>query len=501
MRRLILLLLLLAVAAGCGGGGSLEAPSGAVMALTPTSKEGAPLEIASTSTLQKSVVQLYQLSVKDSTQAGAKGVRDTIFNVTFELSSVPGTATADLASLVTLCDGSAIINTTTEKQTDGAGIYNLCVVFKVGGGLNYTGNLRTLSGSANASTTIKVTSTLPAFAVTPATLTIPAGSRGQFTINGGSPEYSVTSSDAAIPAIPSVVTVTGGTFMVTIPVGTPKGTTVTYTVRDSAAGTPAVATVTVGDSPPPTVLPAAVTVTSGGTVRFTIIGGVPSYTVFSSNPAVIPVPDTVTVSGGTFTATIPANFTAASVDITVRDSIGGTVPVTIKVEPPPTLTIVPASISLNAGLTATFAITGGVPEYTIVSDNSAVVPNPSRVAASGDTFSVAVPSSMLTSTVTLTVIDIIGKTTTASLKITGKSNQTISFDAVPSLIVGGVVTVSATASSGLPVSFRSLTTAICTVNGSQVRGIAAGTCRIAADQAGNASYNAAPRVTQDIIIP
>jgi hypothetical protein len=56
--------------------------------------------------------------------------------------------------------------------------------------------------------------------------------------------------------------------------------------------------------------------------------------------------------------------------------------------------------------------------------------------------------------------------------------------------------VNATASSGLPVSFTSLTPTICTVSGNTVTMITTGTCTIQASQAGNASFNPAPPVAQ-----
>jgi hypothetical protein len=66
--------------------------------------------------------------------------------------------------------------------------------------------------------------------------------------------------------------------------------------------------------------------------------------------------------------------------------------------------------------------------------------------------------------------------------------------------VGGTTTASATATSKLAVSFSSKTASVCTVSGNAVKGVAAGTCTIAADQAGNASYNAAPQVTQNLTV-
>lgn len=82
----------------------------------------------------------------------------------------------------------------------------------------------------------------------------------------------------------------------------------------------------------------------------------------------------------------------------------------------------------------------------------------------------------------------------------GKLNQTVSFGAAPTIAIGGSGSVSATATSGLAVSYSSMTTSICTINGNTVTGIKAGTCTIAANQAGDSKYNAAPEVTQSFAI-
>ena len=79
-------------------------------------------------------------------------------------------------------------------------------------------------------------------------------------------------------------------------------------------------------------------------------------------------------------------------------------------------------------------------------------------------------------------------------------SQTITFGAAPSLVVGGSGVLSASASSGLPVSFSSQTASVCTVNGGTVTGVGAGSCTVAADQSGNANYYAAPEVTQSFAV-
>ncbi|HUI49489.1 MAG TPA: N,N-dimethylformamidase beta subunit family domain-containing protein, partial [Acidimicrobiia bacterium] len=83
----------------------------------------------------------------------------------------------------------------------------------------------------------------------------------------------------------------------------------------------------------------------------------------------------------------------------------------------------------------------------------------------------------------------------------GKSNQTITFGALPNATLAqSPVTVSATASSGLPVTFSSVTAGVCTVAGSTVTLLATGTCTIQADQAGNGTYNPAPAVQQSFTV-
>jgi len=73
---------------------------------------------------------------------------------------------------------------------------------------------------------------------------------------------------------------------------------------------------------------------------------------------------------------------------------------------------------------------------------------------------------------------------------------TISYGSLPSTLgIGNGAGVTTTTNSGLPATLTSLTTSVCTVSGSTVTGVAAGTCIIAANQAGNASYAAALQVT------
>lgn len=84
-----------------------------------------------------------------------------------------------------------------------------------------------------------------------------------------------------------------------------------------------------------------------------------------------------------------------------------------------------------------------------------------------------------------------------AVKSSQKSDQTITFGKLPAHSVTDLpFPLSASASSGLPVSFISNTPSVCTVNGNTVTLIAVGVCSITATQEGNAQINPATPVTQ-----
>jgi len=81
------------------------------------------------------------------------------------------------------------------------------------------------------------------------------------------------------------------------------------------------------------------------------------------------------------------------------------------------------------------------------------------------------------------------------------NTQTITFGTLPNQTYGvAPFTVSATASSNLPVSFASTTQSVCTVSGNSVTIIATGPCSIQASQGGNSAYSAALSVIQSFTV-
>lgn len=82
-----------------------------------------------------------------------------------------------------------------------------------------------------------------------------------------------------------------------------------------------------------------------------------------------------------------------------------------------------------------------------------------------------------------------------------KVPQTLTFAQPADVTFGsGPVAVDASASSGLPVAFTSQTPSVCTVAGASVTLVAVGTCTIAADQAGDDTWDAATAVERSFAV-
>jgi uncharacterized protein YhjY with autotransporter beta-barrel domain len=90
-----------------------------------------------------------------------------------------------------------------------------------------------------------------------------------------------------------------------------------------------------------------------------------------------------------------------------------------------------------------------------------------------------------------------GAPSAASNSVTPQASQVITFANPGPQNFGTTPTLTATATSGLTVTFSSSTTSVCTITtGGTLTFVTAGSCSINANQAGNASFSAAPQVTQ-----
>ena len=90
---------------------------------------------------------------------------------------------------------------------------------------------------------------------------------------------------------------------------------------------------------------------------------------------------------------------------------------------------------------------------------------------------------------------------TLNMKILGKRSQIITFGSIPDKDPSDAdFTVSATASSGLPVTYTSLDTSVATItSGGTISIVSAGTATIRATQDGNDTYAPAPKVEHSFI--
>ncbi len=142
-----------------------------------------------------------------------------------------------------------------------------------------------------------------------------------------------------------------------------------------------------------------------------------------------------------------------------------------------------AASGLPTGVTASFAA-GTVTGTQVMTLNAA---SGSASGVVGVTVTGTSGSSTATTTIALTVPNY-------------GTAQTIAFSNPGTQSVGTKLTLSATATSGLPVAFTATTPGVCTVAGALASFVAAGTCTIDANQAGDSAFAAAPQVEQSFTV-
>ncbi len=241
--------------------------------------------------------------------------------------------------------------------------------------------------AANSVSATLVLDVPPAQALTvlPDTRSISGVGGGQrtFTIYGGAPGYTVTSSNPA-KAYDSgagdgnwAVALSGDAFTVNVPANT-VAEDITLTVIDQA-GTTKTATLKITAGPTLSVQPGAQTISgiTGGPLTFTVSGGTQGYIVTSSNPAIAydSVPGdgiwNVASSGDTFVVNVPANTPSGSVTLTARDS-GGSSPVSATLtiaEPTITLSLTPDTFDIGTAAGGSvdiqYFVSGGAAPYQV----------------------------------------------------------------------------------------------------------------------------------------
>ena len=174
----------------------------------------------------------------------------------------------------------------------------------------------------------------------------------------------------------------------------------------------------------------------------------------------------------TITFATPGNVVVGAAPVTIAATASSGLPVSLS-----------SSTATGSGLAVRFAATTAV---CSVSGSSATI-----VAA-------GICSITATQTGNANYLGAAPVTQSFTVNAAGSTAQTITFGPLPEVAFGAApVTLTATASSGLAVTFSSSPAAVCTISGKIVTFIGGGACSITATQPGNASIGAATPVTQN----
>jgi hypothetical protein len=244
------------------------------------------------------------------------------------------------------------------------------------------------------------------------------------------------------------------------------------------------------------------------TITFAALGakvfGESTFTVLATSSSLLPVsfsssnPSVATVSGNTVTI-----VGAGTTTITASQPGDGTysaapdVPQTLIVSKAAQTITFPGILPCKVG-DAPFVLaptsSSGLPVTLTSSDTSVAT-------VSGFTVTVV---GVGTTTITASQSgnsNYLAATSVPQMFVVGKGDQTITFAALAAkTYLDAPFIVSATASSGLPVTFTSSNTAVATVSGSTVTIVGAGSTTITATQAGNATFNAASDVDRSLVV-
>ena len=216
-------------------------------------------------------------------------------------------------------------------------------------------------------------------------------------------------------------------------------------------------------------------------------------------------------TGGSFTFTTPAtapnagtasqNVTFSPADTTNYNTAATTASVTVNQKAltigSPTIADKPYDATTTAGAVTVGSLSGFVGSETVTATGVAadyssanVGTYPSTVVtytlANGTNSGLAANYSLAAGSASGTIV---------------KANQTITFTlSSPVAKTVGTVTLSASATSSLPVTFGSLNPTLASVSGNTLTLLQGGSITVTADQAGDSNYNAAPQVSRPLII-
>jgi FG-GAP-like repeat len=307
------------------------------------------------------------------------------------------------------------------------------------GGLDLAvANLHTL----NISVLLGTAGSLSTLTLNPSTVTGGTSATGTVTLSGSAPSagavVNLSSSNTGVATVPASVTVPGGNTSATFPVTTgPVGTVIPVTISGSYNGNTQSATLTVNPSTLAslTLNPSSVTGglgSSTGTVTLNVpapAGGA-QVTLSSSNTSAATVPASVTVPGGSTSATFPVTTSPVGtvIPVTISGSYNGnTQSATLTVNPPTltSLTLNPSSVVGGVGSsTGTVTLNAPAPaggaKVTLSSSNpsTASVPSSVTIPAGATSATFTVDTSIVVISTTVTISGSYNTTRSATLNVT-----------------------------------------------------------------------------------
>lgn len=320
------------------------------------------------------------------------------------------------------------------------------------------------------------------------TLTAEASGTPPFTYQWFKNGSSLAGATAVSHQIPVAATADAGQY--TVQVTNASGSTVS----------PA-ASIFVGTVPQITTHPVSQTVALNGSVSFSVVAtGDPAPTYRWRR-------DGVVLTGSTrATLNLPGVTGFDQGSYTVEVSNGTLVPAQTIVSNPAVLTVQLRTQTISFAALA--ARTNQDPPFTVTATASSGLPVSFTVVSGPATVSGSTVTLTGAGTVTLRASQAGSYEYAAATPVDQSFNvsivraaQTISFDALPTkTTLDAPFALTATASSGLAVSFSSGNAAVATVSGNTVTVVGEGSTVITARQAGDANFLAAPDVTQTLVV-
>ena len=454
--------------------------------LSATYDGNAKAATATTTPVGLAVSFTYNGSATPPTAAGGYSVVGTITNANYQ-----GSASGNL---VIAKAGQSITFAPLTARTYGSAPFTPGATASSGLSVSYT--------SSNPAVATVSGTTVTIVGIGTATITASQTGDGNYTSAVAVPQTLTVTKGTATVTLGSLTTTYSGTPRPVTATTAPVGLTVTLTYNGLATAPTAVGSYTVVatvsdanfeggttgtltiDKSAQTVTFAPISGTSYGEPAFSLAAtassGLP-VTYASSNPAVATVSGTTVTITGAGTTTITAS----------QGGNGNYSPATAVVQ---TLTVGKGAATVTLGdLTTVYngtpraatatTVPGGLP-VTLTYNGLATAPT-----AAGSypvTATVNSPNYQGSASGTLTI---------------AKGTQTITFGALPAKTVGNApFTLSATASSGLAVSYTSSNPSVATVSGATVTIVGAGTTTITASQTGDGNYSAAGTVPQTLTV-